>query len=70
MFNYLINFVEKTKEKIFGSYESCYTKQEYSGKAAMGLCDGYVGGTSATGYLSEQCVGCPHLWIDDVRDHL
>ena len=36
------------QEKIFGSYERCYTEQEYSGHAAMGLCSGLVGGTKNT----------------------
>ena len=53
------------QEKIFGSYERCYTEQEYSGHAAMGLCSGLVGGTKNTEYLSESCIECPHLWKED-----
>lgn len=51
------------QEKIFGSYERCYTEQEYSGHAAMGLCSGLVGGTKNTEYLSESCIDCPHLCV-------
>lgn len=40
-------------------------EQEYSGHAAMGLCSGLVGGTKNTEYLSESCIGCPHLWKED-----
>ena len=42
-------------------YDKCYSEREYEGYAAMGCCGGLVGGTSATDYLSEICVECPHL---------
>lgn len=61
LFDKIYQICYNLQEKIFGSYEACYTKREYSGDAAMGLCGGMVGGTKATEYLSEQCVGCPHL---------
>lgn len=51
--------------KIFNPYDSCYTEQEYIGNAIMGMCSGYVGGTQATGYLSEQCVSCPYLVLSE-----
>lgn len=47
--------------KILNPYDSYYTEQEYIGNAIFGMCSGYVGGTKATGYLSEQCVSCPYL---------
>ena len=46
-------------------YEKCYSEMEYQGYAAMGCCGGLVGGTSATDYLSESCVECPHLVLID-----
>lgn len=42
-------------------YDKCYSEMEREGYAAMGCCGGVVGGTSATEYLSENCIGCPHL---------
>lgn len=51
--------------KIFNPYDSCYTEQEHIGYATMGMCSGYVGGTQATGYLSEQCVSCPYLVLSE-----
>lgn len=42
-------------------YEKCYSNMEYEGYAAMGCCGGLTGGTKATDYLSEMCIGCPHL---------
>lgn len=60
-FDKLCEFGHSIQEKIFGSYETCYTEQEHQGNGTMGLCGGLVGGTYATGYLSEKCIGCPHL---------
>lgn len=54
----------KIQEKIYGSYERCYSEQEYSGNAAMGLCGGLTGGTRLTDYLSESCIECPYLCSD------
>lgn len=45
---------------IFTNYDCCYTDMEYQGIASMGGCCGVVGGTSATEYLSETCIGCPY----------
>lgn len=41
--------------------EKCYSKREQKGEAAFGRCGGVVGGTRATGFLSEKCVSCPHF---------
>ena len=49
-------------------YNNCYKDMEYLGIAAMGCCSGAVGGTSATEYLSEQCVGCPYFVLVKKRD--
>ena len=48
-------------------YDKCYSRMEYEGHAAMGCCGGLVGGTSATEYLSEQCIECPYLVLTDTR---
>ncbi len=42
-------------------YDKCYSEMELTGNAVFGMCCGLTGGTSATEYLSEQCVSCPHL---------
>lgn len=42
-------------------YDRCYTEMENEGYACMECCCGVVGGTSATEYLSESCLGCPYL---------
>ncbi len=42
-------------------YDRCYSEMESSGVAIFGMCCGLCGGTSTTGYLSEQCVSCPYL---------
>ena len=47
------------------SYEYCYTDREKEGYAAMNCCGGLAGGTIATEYLSEQCIGCPYLVLID-----
>lgn len=49
------------RNRLYNHYENCYTDMEYQGIASMGCCGGVVGGTSATEYLSESCIGCPHL---------
>lgn len=57
---------EKIKAMIQGfktwwySYESCYAAREDEGYAVFGMCGGAVGGTRNTGYLSEECINCPH----------
>ena len=42
-------------------YDKCYSDREHEGYASMGCCRGLTGGTKATDYLSEMCIGCPHL---------
>lgn len=42
---------------------------EYEGYAAMGCCGGLTGGTKATDYLSEMCIGCPH-YVDLGHDQI
>lgn len=50
------------KIKYHLSTEWCYDRMEADGIASMGRCCGVVGGTRATDYLSEMCIGCPH-WV-------
>lgn len=40
---------------------SCYKNIE---SAKNGKCPGLAGGTKATEYLSETCIGCPYLCLD------
>ena len=42
------------------NYDKCYSDREREGYASMGCCGGLTGGTKATDYLSEMCIGCPH----------
>ena len=42
------------------SYEWCYDGMEQRGIAVFGCCCGTVGGTAATEYLDEGCIGCPY----------
>ena len=51
-------------------YDKCYSDREREGYASMGCCRGLTGGTKATDYLSEMCIGCPHyvdLGCDPIR---
>lgn len=57
---WLKKLIDKIKYHL--SHEWCYDRMEACGIAAMGCCCGTVGGTRATGYLSEMCVDCPH-WV-------
>lgn len=51
-------------------YDKCYSDMEYRGCAAMNCCRGLSGGTKNTGYLSENCIGCPYLVIEyDFKDY-
>lgn len=60
---------EWIKNIIVNDYDRCYNEEERKGYAAMECCGGYVGGTAATNYLSEKCVGCPHwVLIDDINE--
>lgn len=61
--------IEKIKNQLMKikdqwSYGSCYNNQELLGHAIFGNCGGLVGGTSATNYLSENCIGCPYLYLE------
>lgn len=49
-------------------YDKCYSEMEDIGIAVFGLCGGVTGGTSATDYLSEQCVSCPHLSLASINE--
>jgi hypothetical protein len=42
------------------TYDSCYSKREYSGDAAMGCCSGLAGGDKSIGNLQYPCITCPH----------
>lgn len=48
-------------------YDKCYAVEESNGHASMGCCSGLVGGTRATEYLSESCIGCPYLTLVDKK---
>lgn len=43
------------------AHEDCYKSMEKEGYAVFGCCGGAVGGTAATEYLSEMCIGCPYF---------
>lgn len=58
MIKFLKNLISKIKYNI--SHDRCYDTMEERGIAASGLCGGIVGGSKATGYLSEGCIGCPY----------
>ena len=51
--------IEKIKYHL--SHEWCYDLMEDEGIAINGKCCGLAGGTRATDYLQEHCIGCPHL---------
>lgn len=57
----LINLVFLLIQFLTSDYDKCYSEREYEGYAAMNCCKGLTGGTNATNYLSETCVGCPYL---------
>ena len=50
-------------------YEKCYSDREHEGYASMGCCGGLTGGTKATDYLLEMCIGCTH-YVDLGRDSI
>ena len=54
----VLNFL---KNIIFTDYDSCYKDMENKGSAHSNCCNGIVGGSSATEYVSETCLGCPYL---------
>ena len=58
---------KQIRNLIFNYYDYCYTDMEYKGIASMNCCCGVVGGTSSTGYLSEECISCPYLVITKVN---
>ena len=58
MWNKIINFIHKMKEKY--GYSRCYSIREDQGIAVFGMCGGVVGGSINTEYLSEDCINCPY----------
>lgn len=50
------------------NYDKCYSSMEYRGVAAMGCCNGVVGGSRDTEYLSESCIECPYFILPDKED--
>lgn len=58
MLKRIINKIEELQRKL---RYSCYKNIE---GAKNGKCPGMVGGTKATGYLCEMCIGCPYLCLD------
>ncbi len=58
MLKRIIGKIKQWKRKL---YYSCYKNIE---GAKNGKCPGLTGGTKATEYLSEMCIGCPYLCLD------
>lgn len=52
-----------SKIRYFFSNQSCYDEMVKRGYAKDESCGGVVGGTAATGYLSESCCDCEYLDI-------
>lgn len=52
------------KIKYYWSLEKCYSDREQEGIAVFGLCSELAGGSSATEYLSEECITCPYFFND------
>ena len=52
----MIKKIEKFLKRFFMTKEECFEKY----KSSNGKCYGVVGGTSATEYLSESCIGCKY----------
>lgn len=61
-------FWKWVREKLEGAYEKCYSNRMCEGNAYDGRCGGLAGGTKATDYLSEGCVGCPYLELEVMKD--
>lgn len=58
----LLNFIgNKIQNRVFGSYNSCYTQKQYEGIAIWGNCSGITDGSNTSEGLAEQCIGCPYL---------
>ena len=55
------NWLTKLINSLIDPHRNCYNTMENSGIAVFGMCRGLSGGTSATEYLSETCVDCPHF---------
>lgn len=51
----------KTQEESW--YDICYYQMNKDGHTHNDKCNGYVGGTKYTEYLSEDCIGCPYLGL-------
>ena len=49
-------------------YDKCYSNRVDEGNAYNGYCGGVAGGTKATDYLSEGCVGCPYLELEVMKN--
>lgn len=58
MWNKIKNIINKIKEEY--GYRRCYSIRKDQGIAVSGMCDGVVGGTINTEYLSEECINCPY----------
>lgn len=50
------------------NYDDCYKEMERQGYISLKGCGGVVGGTINTGFLSEICIGCPYLTLNDKED--
>lgn len=60
----MLSIIKAKIESFFArrSYQNrCYNDMEQRGSAYRGRCNGHCGGSSATGYLSETCIGCKYL---------
>lgn len=58
MRNKIKNIINKIKEEY--GYRKCYSIRKDQRIAVSGMCDGVVGGTINTEYLSEECINCPY----------
>lgn len=62
MFDSLIEYI-KQLHKERNKYDRCYLQMKSSGHTFLKKCTGALGGTKATDYLSESCIGCPYLHL-------
>ena len=58
-----MKIIDWIRKKINACYDSCYEvmKENFSKSDDEYQCHGMYGGDSGTGYLSYECIHCPHL---------
>jgi hypothetical protein len=54
----MLNLIKGAKD--FFTREGCFKDREKDGIASFGVCNGLVGGTPATEWLQEACIGCKY----------